>query len=123
MANEPRVSFAGRLGGDPEARFLKNGTAVVTASCATTPRLKKDDEWQDGETIWFRLTWWGKDGETAVELLHKGDLVTVQGDLSQRTYETDAGEKRSNYEVTVREWGVKPKVQPKVKDSSADPWS
>jgi single-strand DNA-binding protein len=100
---EARMTLTGNLGSDPEIRFLDSGRAVTSFSVCNTPRIKKNDEWQDGEPMWVRVTAWGKVAEDVVENLKKGMRVHVDGPLSQRSYETKEGEKRTSLELTADE--------------------
>ncbi|ASW31517.1 ssDNA-binding protein [Mycobacterium phage GuuelaD] len=93
------ISIQGNLTADPELRFLESGVAVAQFSVASTPRVKKGDEWVDGETVFLRTTVWRELAEGAAEALRKGDSVVVIGKLKQRSFETREGEKRSVFEI------------------------
>ncbi|QDK03884.1 ssDNA binding protein [Mycobacterium phage Lewan] len=93
------IQIQGNLTADPELRFLESGVAVAQFSVASTPRVKKGDEWVDGETVFLRTTVWRELAEGAAEALRKGDSVVVIGKLKQRSFETREGEKRSVFEI------------------------
>jgi len=99
------VSITGNLTDSPELRFTPGGAPVANFSVAVTPRVKDGDGWRDGETSFFRCTAWRSLAENLAESLTKGTRVMVQGRLQQRSWETDAGEKRSVVEVQVDEAG------------------
>ena len=42
-------------------------------------------------TNFYRVSVWGKLGETCMKFLHKGDKAFVQGDLELRTYKNKEG--------------------------------
>lgn len=71
----------GRLGKDPEMRFTPNGQAVTSFSVAT------DRQWTDEagklvkETVWFRVSAWGKLAEICNNYLQKGKMVMAEGRL------------------------------------------
>ena len=44
---------------------------------------------------------WGKQAETCAEYLSKGRSALVEGRLSQRSWETPEGQKRSKHEVVA----------------------
>lgn len=94
----PRVNLTGRLTADPELRFTPSGKAVSTVSLACTDRRKVGDRWEDGDTTFVDVTVWGDDAE-ALSTLTKGQRVTVEGRLTQRSYETRDGDKRTVFEV------------------------
>jgi single-strand DNA-binding protein len=97
--------IVGNLTENPELRFTPNGAPVANFTVAVTPRVKDGDSWRDGETSFFRCTAWRSLAENLAESLTKGTRVLVQGRLQQRSWETDAGEKRSVVEVQVDEAG------------------
>jgi single-strand DNA-binding protein len=99
------TSIVGNLTEDPELRFTPNGAPVVNFSVAVTARVKDGDSWKDGETSFYRCTAWRSLAENLAETLTKGARVMVQGRLTQRSWETDAGEKRSVVEVQLEEAG------------------
>ena len=89
---EPQISVSGNLGQDPKLRTTPNGTSVVDLRIANTRRFQiGDEEWQDGETIWFDVACWKQLAEHVAESLSKGDRVTVIGKLIQRTWSREDG--------------------------------
>ncbi|AXH67889.1 single strand DNA binding protein [Mycobacterium phage Bromden] len=92
------ITIQGNLTADPELRFLDSGVAVAQFSVASTPRVKKGDEWVDGETVFLRTSIWRELAEGAADALKKGDSVVVIGKLKQRSYTKD-GEKRTVFEI------------------------
>jgi single-strand DNA-binding protein len=98
------TTIVGNLTDTPELRFTPNGAPVANSTVAVTPRVKDGDGWRDGETSFFRCTAWRSLAENLAELA-KGTRVLVHGRLQQRSWETDAGEKRSVIEVQVDEAG------------------
>ena len=111
------MTLTGNLGADPEIRFLDSGRAVTSFSVCNTPRVKKNDEWQDGEPLWVRVTAWGKVAEDACENLKKGMRVHVDGPLSQRSYQTKDGEDRTTLELTADDVHV---AMPRSKNGSKE---
>ena len=71
----------GRLGKDPEMRFTPNGQAVTSFSVATDRQWAGQDGKLEKETVWFRVSAWGKLAETCNNFLKKGKLVMVEGRL------------------------------------------
>jgi single-strand DNA-binding protein len=101
---DTHVTIVGNLTKAPELRFTPNGAPVANFSVAVTPRVKDGDGWKDGETSFLRCTAWRSLAENLAELA-KGTRIMVQGRLTQRSWETDAGEKRTVVEVQVEEAG------------------
>jgi single-strand DNA-binding protein len=102
---DTHVTITGNLTEDPELRFIPNGAPVANLRVAVTPRVKDGDGWKDGETSFFQVTAWRTLAENAAESLTKGTRVVVHGTLRQRSWETDAGERRSVVEVQAEEIG------------------
>ena len=96
------VTVIGSIGKDPEVRYTVSGSTVVSFGIACNRRWKKNDEWQE-ETSWFDVTCFGQMGENVAESCTKGTRVIVTGRLQQRSWETDAGDKRSKVEIIADE--------------------
>lgn len=107
MAGETVLTVVGNLTADPELRFTNSGVALASFTVASTPRSfdRQSNEWKDGEALFLRCTVWRDYAEHVASSLSKGDRVIVQGNLSQRSYETDQGEKRTSYQLDVLEIG------------------
>ncbi len=77
-----KVIVVGNLGGDPEMRYMPDGTAVTNFSVATNRRWNDRQTGQPvDETTWFRVSVWGKRAEVANQYLTKGSRVLVEGRL------------------------------------------
>lgn len=99
------VTLIGNLVDDPELRFTPSGVAMAKIRMAVNRRWRgQDGEWQEN-TSFFSGTIWREQAEQAAESLQKGARVIVTGRLEQRSWETEAGEKRSVVEVSVDEIG------------------
>jgi single-strand DNA-binding protein len=105
MAGLNRVFILGRLGKDPELRYLANAnkTAVCKFNVATSKKFTTKDTNETKElTEWHRLTIWGKLGELVQKHLHKGDGALFVGELKTSSYDKD-GQKHYATEVVVSE--------------------
>jgi len=71
---------------------------------AVNKRYQSQGEWQE-ETSFFGGTCWRDMGENVAESLTKGSRVIVSGELQQRSWETQDGDKRSIIEVDIKEIG------------------
>jgi single-strand DNA-binding protein len=106
--NEITVTLAGNLVDDPELRYTPNGSAVANFRIASTRRYydQTAGEWKDGDTAYLTCRVWRQAAENVAESLSKGSRVILTGRLSQRTYETAEGEKRTVSEIDVDEVGA-----------------
>jgi len=104
MSNVNSVTLIGNLVDDPELRFTPSGVAMTKVRFAVNKRYQKDGEWQE-ETSFFGGTCWRDMAENVAESLSKGLRVIVVGELQQRQWETQEGDKRSIVEVDIKEIG------------------
>lgn len=103
MSSLNQVNLIGRLGQDPEVKYLPNGDAVCNLSLATSERWKdKQSGEQKESTEWHRVVLFGKLAEIACQYLSKGTMVYFQGKLKTRQWEKD-GEKRYTTEIHANE--------------------
>jgi single-strand DNA-binding protein len=97
------VTIIGHLGGDPSMRYTSSGMAVCSFSVATTRKWTGKDGAQQEKTTWFRVSAWGKLGETCNQYLAKGRLVLVEGEVDASAYTPkDGGDPRASLELTAR---------------------
>ena len=59
-----KVILVGNLGRDPEMRYTPGGQAVTNFSVATNRRYTDSSGETRDETVWFRISAWGKQAET-----------------------------------------------------------
>ena len=97
-----KVILVGRLGRDPETRYTGSGQAVSNFSIAT------DEQWKDrnsGEkrekTTWHKIVAWGKLAEIVQQYVTKGQLVYIEGKLSNSEWEDKDKIKRYKTEVVA----------------------
>lgn len=107
------VIVVGNLGRDPEMRYMADGTPVTNLNVATSRRwTDRNSGEQREETIWFRVSVWGRQAETVNQYLSKGRPVIVEGVLQPdpetggpRLFTRQDGTVGSSYEIrafTVR---------------------
>lgn len=72
------VTVTGHLGTHPERFRTQTGVEYARFRMAHTPRLRRDGEWVDGETIWLTVRCYGKLARN-VGSLRSGDPVLVTG--------------------------------------------
>ena len=107
MAGDTVITVIGNLTADPELRWTQSGAAVADFTVASTPRTydRNAGEWRDGDTLFMRCSVWRDTAENVAESLRKGMRVIVQGRLTQRSYDTQQGERRTVVELQVDEIG------------------
>ena len=97
MPSINKVTLLGHLGKDSELKYTTNGTPVCNASLATEKSWKVGDEWKKS-TTWHKVVAWRKTAETLGQAI-KGDLVLIEGELTQRSWENKEGIKQYVTEV------------------------
>ena len=101
------VILIGNLGRDPEMRYTPSGQPVTSFSVASNRSYTGSDGQKVDETIWFRVTAWGKQAETCSQYVHKGSKVLVEGRLvpdkngGPRVWTKQDGTAGASFEVTA----------------------
>ena len=75
------IIIIGNVGKEPEMRYTPTGQAVTSFSIATNRSYTAGNGEQVKETIWFRITTWGKTAEACNQYVKKGSKVLVEGRL------------------------------------------
>ena len=100
MSGVNKVILIGRLGNDPEVKFLPNGDAVANLSIATSEKWKDKATGQPQEkTEWHRVVFFKRQAEVAGEYLRKGSNIYVEGKLETRKWQDQSGQDRYTTEV------------------------
>ena len=96
------VVLSGRLVRDPELRHAASGTAIFNNAIAVE---SYDPNAEDNRRVSFiNFTVFGNFAEQVLTpKLKKGDNITIQGELRQRSWEAEDGSKRSAVEVIARQ--------------------
>lgn len=98
MLNQAQI--IGRIGMDPEVRYMPSGDAVTNFSVATSERWKDKATGEQKEaTEWHRITTFGKLAEICGEYLRKGSLVYIQGKIVTRKWQDKDGNDRYSTEI------------------------
>jgi len=100
--------IVGNVGKDPEMRYTPSGQAVTSFSVATNRTYTTGGGEQVKETIWFRVTTWGKQAEVCNQYVKKGMKVLVEGTLTPdkatggpRVWTGGDGTAKANFEVNA----------------------
>ena len=92
------IFVAGRLATDPTLSTV-NDTPCTSFTLASDTRSK--DANGNFIPIFYRVSVWRRMAETTAQYLHKGDSITVTGDLSLRTYVDREGQNRTSVQITA----------------------
>lgn len=97
--------FVGRLGRDPEVKYLDSGKAVANGRIAiNVPGSKQGD---GKEPDWFKVEVWGEEAQAFADQCRKGDLVEVIGRVrTNRWTDRTTGEQKLDLIVTADAWSM-----------------
>ncbi len=98
-----KVMIIGRLGRDPEVKYLPSGQAVTNFSVATNETWTGKDGNKEERTEWHRIVAFGKRAELCGEYLSKGKQVYIEGALRTREWEKDG---QKHYTTEIVAWNV-----------------
>lgn len=113
MSDLNKAMLIGRLGSDPELRYMPDGGAVCNVSLATTESWKDKSGEKQERTEWHYLVFYRKLAEIVAEYLKKGSKIYVEGPSRTRKWQDKDGQDRYSKEVHVQELQMldsKPKV-------------
>lgn len=103
-----KIIIVGNLGGDPQMRYMGDGTPVTNFSVATNRSWTDSNTGQRvDETTWFRVSVWRRQAEAANQYLSKGQRVLVEGRLrpdengGPRLWTGQDGTVRASFEITA----------------------
>ena len=111
MAYVNKIFLLGFTGKDPEVRTFENGNRIASFTLATTKRYTDRNGEVQQQTMWHNIQVSGNSVDFVQKYVKKGDLVFVEGELTERTYKSQEGEIRRVYEVraaSVQMIGQKP---------------
>ena len=98
-----KVILIGRLGRDPEVRYMPNGEAVCNFSVATSESWKDSNGQKQERSEWHNVTMYRKLAEIAGKYLTKGSQVYLEGKIQSRKYQGKDGIERTAYEIIANE--------------------
>jgi len=99
-----KVILIGRLGADPEVRYMPSGSAVTNLRLATNDGYKDRQSGQFVEnTEWHRVVLFGRLAEIASQYLQKGRLVYIEGRIRTNKWQDKQGQDRYTTEIVANE--------------------
>ena len=98
-----KVILLGRLGRDPEVRYMPNGEAVCNFSIATSETWNDRNGQRQERTEWHNITMYRRLAEIAGQYLKNGREVYIEGRFQSRKYTGKDGIERSAYDIIANE--------------------
>jgi single-strand DNA-binding protein len=94
-----KVMLIGRLGRDPELRYMQNGTPVTSLRVATDESYTDKDGNRVDRAEWHTVVVYQRAAENCANYLAKGSLVFVEGGLRTRKWQDQQGQDRYTTEI------------------------
>lgn len=118
-----KVFLLGRIGNDPEVKYMADGSQVASFSLATSSVSNRNGEKKE-TTEWHRCAAFGRTAEIAGQYAKKGTQVLIVGAIKTTKYKDKDGQERTSTGITVNELTLLGKpVEKKPYGSTNDPES
>lgn len=101
-----KVILIGRLGREPELRYMANGEAVCNFPIATSEKYNDKNGQRQEATEWHNVTMYRKMAEIAGKYLTKGSQVYLEGKIQSRKYQGKDGIERTAYEIIANDMKI-----------------
>ena len=100
-----KVILLGRVGVDPETRYMPSGVAVTNLSIATNDGYKDKQTGQYIEnTEWHRVVSFGKQAESISQYTNKGSLLYIEGRIRTNKWQDQSGQDRYTTEIIATDF-------------------
>ena len=98
-----KVILLGRVGKDPDVRYVAQNQPVASFTLATTDRAYTNANGVQvpERTEWHNIVMWGKNAEVAERYIRKGTQIYLEGRLRTRAWEDRNQVKRYTTEIYV----------------------
>lgn len=119
MAYLNKVMLIGNIGKNPETAMTNTGKKCVRFSVATSKRYRDANGEQKELTDWHNIVLWGKSADIFEQLsVKKGTAMYIEGELTNRSWTDNQGQKRSIAEVNASSFQI---LTPRNGSASAQP--
>ena len=93
------LTIIGNITADPQSRTTPDGKSVCNFNVAVNRRTGQKDANGRDVADFFRVSAWGKMGESCQKYLSKGRKVAVRGTVSVHAYTGNDGQAKASMEV------------------------
>ncbi len=101
MSSVNKVILLGRLGRDPEVRYLDSQRAVATFTLATSEYYKDKSGQRVEQTEWHDIEAWDDLAKLAEKYLHKGNSVFLEGKIRTNNWKDKDGNERTTKRIRI----------------------
>jgi single-strand DNA-binding protein len=106
-----KVQLTGHLGQEPIIKTFSTGSQMASFSIATDESYTNAAGKKIENTQWHRLVAWGDQVQEIEKKLHKGSKVSIEGKISNRSYQDKEGNTRYLTEIVVYDFEVMPRSE------------
>lgn len=111
MSSVNKVILIGRLGKDPELKYIADNVPVARFSLATSETYKDKTGNKVENTEWHNIVAWRSQAEFAEKFLKKGKLIYIEGKIKSRSWDDKDGVKRYTTEIIVDNFMILDKIE------------
>lgn len=101
-----KVFLLGRLGKDPEVRYLDHNRVVANFTMATNEVFIDKSGNKVEQTDWHQIEMWDALARNADKVLKKGRTVFIEGKIKNETWTDKDGNKRSAVRIRALQFQV-----------------
>ncbi|MES2617124.1 MAG: single-stranded DNA-binding protein [Bacteroidota bacterium] len=101
-----KVFLLGRLGKDPEVKYLDNNRAVANFTLATNEVFLDKSGNKVEQTDWHNIEMWDALAKNAEKVLKKGRTVFIEGKIKNDTWVDKEGNKRTTMRIRALQFQV-----------------
>lgn len=125
MRDVNTLVICGNLTRDAEFKVTGSGAELCTFRIAHTRHVfnKQTSNWDDANTTFWNVNYWGRDAEALHHELLKGTRVCVVGRVEQRQYQTKDGEDRYSLDIMAESVSVIPKLKKSQNMGGGSGWA
>ncbi len=84
-----KVILVGNVGKDPEIQYIREDVPVARFTLATSESYKDKDGNRQTKTEWHNIAIWRGLAKVVESYVKKGDMLYLEGKITNRTYEKD----------------------------------
>lgn|SRR5690606_38269965 len=116
-----KVFLLGRLGKDPEVKYLENNRVVANFSLATNEVFLDKSGNKVEQTDWHNIEMWDALAKNAEKVLKKGRTVFIEGKLKNESWVDKDGNKKSVVKIRALQFQVISSPSNQHNDSNSNP--
>lgn len=111
------VRLIGNVGVDPEVKTMSSGKTMARFPLATSESYTNKEGDRVFDTTWHNIVAWGNTAKLVEKICKKGYKIAVEGQIKNRSYEGQTGEKKYITEIIANELMV---ISDKTKSDNKD---